>query len=143
MTARGCRLLVIVTCLAIGCPVGCTKAPTTPAVPRYEVSGRVVRQKKPLPWMLVTFHSHAPGETQRFHAGTDKDGHFHLEMPAGSYRVTLANLPRQHGEAPSPGDLGSVPSKSKPVSQSYAPDAAGIKADIPEGGRHDLVIDVP
>jgi hypothetical protein len=146
------RSTLILAVLSVGfvfTSTGCTDSgpPGPKQLPVFPSGGKVTYQGNPLPNADVSFQ-HKEGSATAT-AKTDAQGSFTLSTygdkdgaPAGAYRVTVAVSAVQEIE---PGVLAPEPPGGfkSPIPAQYGnPETSGLTADIPEGGKQDLVIEL-
>jgi hypothetical protein len=140
------RLAAVLVAAWAALPAGCAGKPPPPA--KVHVEGRVVRQGRPVAFVMVTFHPQDPGEGQGYQGAAGKDGAFSLECPPGSYTVTLSPLPVGRGNAADPGAGGVVGSPESRGPEGIprahrSPSTTPLPLmKIPAGGKKDVVLDV-
>jgi hypothetical protein len=132
--------------LAAACAwCGCSGRPAEPA-PRVTVEGKVIRDGRPVPLLLVTFHPQNPADPDHYDGGTAADGSFRVQCPRGSYKVTLNALPSGAGGDPGAGGLagGAVDTKGpKDVPSPYRSKArTRLAVDVPDSGLSGVILEV-
>jgi len=135
---------VFVLLTGTGLFLGCSGKATQPPPPREPVRGKVLAGGRPVAFVLVAFHPVDPADPNRYEGGTEKDGVFTVECPRGSYKVTINALPVGAGGDAAGGNLsGADVGGLKQVPDNFRKKATTpLSADVPEGGRKDLLFNL-
>jgi hypothetical protein len=141
--------LVPVVLVAIGLSLGCggpaSRLPTD-APPLYPAKGKVTYNGSPLGGALVVFYPESGNISGSAQTGTD--GTFsvqayppHEGMPVGNYKVTVKkteSIPLDTGDP----DTTATETKYLTPERYGQMNASGLTAEVPEGGRTDLVFEL-
>jgi hypothetical protein len=142
-TTRRAGLVLAAVAATLLALAGCGHHEEAPApVP---VEGKLTTPAgKPVAHVILTFFPRDEANRgQRFQATADKDGRFSTRCLPGRYKVALTPVPTQHGQAdPTGGGVAPPPGAGSPaVPANYRSEPqTPLEADIPAGGKQDLVL---